>query len=106
MVLSTHCSGLTLRNSLSALRHKQDLHRRKYDLEILDNAGMCYVHQVHNQFVVGGRVVLAINLRVAGQTSFCLQAQGELRHFLAVLGGDLGTFGAGADDAQFTFKYI
>ena len=72
VIFSTHCSGLTLRNPLGAFRHKQDLHRCKHNLEIFDNAGMRYVHQIHDQLVVGGRVVLAVNLRVAGQTRLCL----------------------------------
>ena len=100
------CSRLPLGNTLCGLWHKQDLHRCEHDLEILDNAWMCYVHQVHNQLVVGGRVVLAVNLRVAGQTSFCLQAQGELRHFLTVLGSNFRAFGAGTHNTKLTFQNV
>lgn len=44
VVFSTHCSGLTLRNSLGAFRHKQDFHCCKHDFQIFDNARMSYVH--------------------------------------------------------------
>lgn len=100
MVFSTHSRSLPLRNSLGAFRHKQDLHGRQHDLEVLHDAGVGYVHQVHDQLVVGGGVVLAVDLGIAGQAGFGLQAQGELGQLLLVLGGDLGALGAGANQAH------
>ena len=69
MVFSAHSSGLTLRNPLGAFRHKQDLHRCQHDLQILNQAGMCNVHQIHLQLVIGGGVVFAVHLCIASQTS-------------------------------------
>lgn len=69
-------------------------------IKATDHGPVFYKH------VVGGRVVLAVNLRVAGQTSFCLQAQGKLRHFLTVLGSNFRAFGAGTHDTKLAFQNV
>ena len=86
---------MALRNSLGAFRHKQDLHRCQHDLRILHDAGVGDVHQIHLQLIIGGGIVLAVHLRIPGQTGIGLKPQGKLRHLLLVLGGDLRTLGSG-----------
>ena len=98
VVFSTHGGGLALGNSLGAFWHKQDPHGCQHDLQILNQAGMCNVHQIHLQLVIGSSIVLAVHLCITGQTGLGLQAQGEFRHLLAVLGGNFRAFRAGADD--------
>ena len=45
---------MTLGNPLSAFRHKQDLHRSQHDLQVLDQAGVGNIHQVHLQLIIAG----------------------------------------------------
>ena len=106
MVFSTHCSGLTLRNSLRALLHKEDLRGREHDLEVFEEAGLRDIHQIHQELVVGRRIVLAIHLGIAGKTTFCLKAKVPFGEFFLVLGGDLGAFGAGAYDGHVAFQDV
>ena len=95
MVFSTHSSGLTLRNSLGALLHKQDLRGREHDLEVFEETGLGDIHQIHQELVVGRRIVLAIDPSIAGESALGLEAEVPLREFFFVLGGNLGAFGAG-----------
>ena len=97
VVFSTHCSSLTLGNSLGAFRHKQNLHGCQHNFQILNQAGMGNIHQIHLQLIVGGGVILAIHLRITGQTSLCLKPQRKLRHLLAVLGSNLRALRAGTE---------
>lgn len=106
MVFSTHCSGLTLRNSLRALLHKEDLHRREHDLEIFEEAGLGDIHQIHQELVVGRRIVLAIDLSIAGESALGLEAEVPLREFFFVLGGNLGALGAGSYDGHVAFQDV
>lgn len=64
---------LPLCHAFRALLHKQNLHGRKDDFEVLEQAGPGDVHQIQQQFVVGGGVVLAIDLGVAGEAAFGLE---------------------------------
>ena len=106
MIFSTHCSGLTLRNPLGAFRHKQDLHGREHDLEVFEEAWLGDIHQIHQELVVGGRIVLAVDLGVAGETAFGLEAEVPLREFFFVLGGNLGALGARPYDGHVAFQDI
>ena len=106
MIFSTHSSGLTLRNSLRALLHKQDLRGREHDLEVFEEAGLGDIHQIHQELVVGRRIVLAIDLGIAGESALGLEAEVPLREFFFVLGGDLGAFGAGAYDGHVAFQDV
>lgn len=63
----------------------------KHDFQILDNARMGYVHQIHRQLIIRRCIVLTVNLGIAGQTRLGLQAQGKLRHFFTVLGCNFRT---------------
>ena len=94
MIFSTHSSGLTLRNSLGAFFHEKDFHCGEDDFDIFDQAGSGYIHEIHQEFVIGGGVVLAIDLGIAGESALGLEAEVPLREFFFVLGGNLGAFGA------------
>ena len=87
---------MTLRNSLRALLHKQDLRGREHDLEVFEEAGLGDIHQIHQELVVGRRIVLAIDLGIAGESALGLEAEVPLGEFFFVLGGNLGALGAGA----------
>ena len=106
ILLYAHRRGGALGNAFGAFRHKQDLHRSKTDAKILDDAGVGYVHQIHFQLVVGPGVVLAVDLRVAGEAGLGLQAQPELRHCLLVLCCDLGPLRTGADNGQVALQDV
>lgn len=106
MIFSTHSSGLTLRNSLGTFRHKQDLRGREHDLEVFEEAGLGDIHQIHQELVVGRRIVLAVDLGVAGETALGLEAEVPLREFFFVLGGNLGALGAGAYNGHVAFQDV
>ena len=106
MVFSTHCSGLILRNSLRALLHKENLHGREHDLEVFEEAGLGDIHQIHQELVVGRRIVLAIDLGIAGESALGLEAEVPLGEFFFVLGGNLGALGAGAYDGHVAFQDV
>lgn len=106
MIFSTHSSGLTLRNSLGTFRHKQDLRGREHDLEVFEEAGLGDIHQIHQELVVGRRIVLAIDLSIAGESALGLEAEVPLREFFFVLGGNLGALGAGSYDGHVAFQDV
>lgn len=106
MIFSTHSSGLTLRNSLGTFTHKQDLHGREHDLEVFEEAGLGDIHQIHQELVVGCRIVLAIDLSIAGESALGLEAEVPLREFFFVLGGDLRALGAGSYDGHVAFQDV
>lgn len=97
---------MTLRNSLRALLHKQDLRGREHDLEVFEEVGLGDIHQIHQELVVGRRIILPIHLGIAGKTTFCLKAKVPFGEFFLVLGGDLGAFGAGAYDGHVAFQDV
>lgn len=106
MIFSTHSSGLILRNSLRALLHKEDLHGREHDFAVFEEAGLGDIHQIHQELVVGRRIVLAIDLGIAGESALGLEAEVPLGKFFLVLGGNLGTLGAGAYDGHVAFQDV
>lgn len=64
------------------------------------------VHQVELELVIGGGVVLAVDLSVAGDAGLGLQAEPELGHFLLILGSDLRAFRTGADKAHVAPEHV
>ena len=97
---------MTRRNSLGTFTHKQDLHGREHDLEVFEEAGLGDIHQIHQELVVGRRIVLAIDLGIAGESALSLEAEVPLREFFFVLGGDLGALGARAYDGHVAFQDV
>ena len=67
---------------------------------------MGYVHQIHDQLIVGRGVVLAINLGVPGEPCFGLEAQAELRQILLILGGNLRPLGTRTTDGHISLEDI
>lgn len=106
MVAMTLCRNLPFRYPLRTFLHEEDLRRREHDFEVLEEAGLGDVHQVHQELVVGGRIVLAVDLSVAGEAALSLEAEVPLREFFFVLGGDLGALWAGAYDGHVAFQDV
>lgn len=97
---------LPFRYSFRALLHKEDLHGRKHDLEVFEEAGLGDIHQIHQELVVGRRIVLAIDLSISGESALGLEAEVPLREFFFVLGGNLGALGTRAYDRHVAFQDI
>ena len=106
MVAMTLCRNLPFRYPLRTFLHEEDLRRREHDFEVLEEAGLGDVHQVHQELVVGGRIVLAVDLSVAGEAALSLEAEVPLREFFFVLGGNLGALGTGAYDGHVAFQDV
>lgn len=100
------CRDLPFRYSLRTLLHKQDLRGREHDLEVFEKAGLRDIHQIHQELVVGRRIVLAIDLGIAGESALGLEAEVPLREFFFVLGGDFGALGAGSHDGHVAFQDV
>lgn len=64
--------NLSFGHPSGTLLHEQDLHRGKDDLEIFKQAWLGDIHEIQEQFVVGGGVVLTVDLGVAGEAAFGL----------------------------------
>lgn len=97
---------LPLGHAFRTFLHEQDLHGGKDNLEVFEQAGTGDVHQVQQQLVVGGGVVLAVDLGVAGEAAFCLEPQIPLGHFFGVLGGNLGAFRPGAHNGHIPLEDV
>ena len=69
----SHGRRCTFRHAFRALRHKQDLHRSKADPQILHEAGIRNIHQIHLKLIVGRCIVFPIYLGVACESGFCLE---------------------------------
>lgn len=101
-----HGSGLAFSYAGGAFFHEEDLHGREHDLEVFEEAGLGDIHQIHQELVVGRRIVLAIDLGIAGESALGLEAEVPLGEFFFVLGGDLGALGAGAYDGHVAFQDV
>lgn len=97
---------LPFRYSLRALLHKEYLHGREHDLEVFEEAGLGDIHQIHQELVVGGRIVLAVDLGIAGESALGLETEVPLREFFFVLGGNLGALGARSYDGHVAFQDV
>ena len=101
--LSRH---LSFCHPFGAVLHEQDLHGGEDDLEVFEQTGFGDVHQVQEEFVVGGGVVLAVDLGVACQAAFGLEPQVPFGHGFGVLGGDFRAFGPGPHDGHVAFQDV
>lgn len=101
-----HGSGLAFGYAGGAFFHEKDLHGREHDLEVFEEAGLGDIHQIHQELVVGRRIVLAIDLGIAGESALGLETEVPLRKFFFVLGGNLGALGAGAYDGHVAFQDV
>lgn len=87
-------------HALGALGHEQNLHRGEHDLQVLHNPHGGDILQVHLELIIGGGIVLAIDLGQAGEAGFGLEAEGKLGHLQLVILGDLRALGPGAHDGH------
>lgn len=101
-----HGSGLAFGYAGGAFFHEKDLHGREHDLEVFEEAGLGDVHQIHQELVVGRRIVLAIDLGIAGESALGLEAEVPLGEFFFVLFGDLGALWARAYDGHVAFQNV
>ena len=93
VVRSSACGGyLSGLDSLGALLGKQDAEGGEHQLQIRDDGHVVDVHQVEFQFFIGIRVVLAVDLGVAGEAGFNLEAELEVRKEFVILLRDLRPF--------------
>lgn len=97
---------LPFRYSLRALLHKEDLHSGEHDLKIFEEAGLGDIHQIHQELVVGRRIVLAVDLGIASESALGLEAEVPLREFFFVLGRNLGALGARSYDGHVAFQDV
>lgn len=106
MVAMTLCRNLPFRYPFCTLLHEENLRSGEHDFEVLEEAGLGDVHQVHQELVVGGRIVLAVDLGIAGESALGLETEVPLRKFFFVLGGDCGALGAGTYDGHVAFQDV
>lgn len=97
---------LSFCHPFGAVLHEQDLYGGEDDLEVFEQTGFGDVHQVQEEFVVGGGVVLAVDLGVACEAAFGLEPQVPFGHGFGVLGGDFRAFGPGPYDGHIAFQDI
>lgn len=90
--LLSHGGGLAFGYAGGAFFHEEDLHGAEDDFNIFSQTGSGYIHEIHKEFVIGGGVVLAINLGIAGEAAFTLKAQWPFGNVFFILGRDFGPF--------------
>lgn len=100
------CCNLSFCYPFRTLLHEENLRSGEHDLEVFEEAGLGDIHQIHQELVVGRRIVLAINLGIAGESALGLEAEVPLREFFFVLGGDLGALGARTYDGHVAFQDV
>ena len=88
------------------LLHEENLRSGEHDLEVFEEAGLRDIHQIHQELVVRRRIILAIDLGIAGESALGLEAEVPLGEFFFVLGGNLGALGAGSYDGHVAFQDV
>lgn len=106
MVAMTLCRNLPFRYPFCTLLHEENLRSGEHDFEILEKAWLGNVHQIHQELVIWRRIVLAIDLSIAGESALGLETEVPLREFFFVLGGNLGALGTGAYDGHVAFQDV
>ena len=89
-----------LRDPFRAFFQKQNGGRGEEELQVGQHAHVIDIQQIELEFFIGVCVILAIDLGVAGQAGFDLEAEAEIRDRPAVFFRDFGAFRAGADEAH------
>lgn len=105
-LLFPHSGGLAFGYAGGAFFHEKDLHSGEHDFKVFEEAGLGDIHQIHQELVVGRRIVLTIDLSIAGESALGLEAEVPLREFFFVLGGNLGALGAGSYDGHVAFQDV
>lgn len=101
-----HGSGLAFGYAGGAFFHEKDFHCGEDDFDIFDQAGSGYIHEIHQEFVIGGGVVLAIDLGIAGKAAFTLKAEGPFGDVFFILGRDFRTFRPGTYNGHVSLEDI
>ena len=102
----SHGGGLAFGYAGGAFFHEEDLHGAEDDFNIFSQTGSGYIHEIHKEFVIGGGVVLAIDLGVAGETAFALKAQVPIGDVFFILGRDFGPFRSWSYNGHITLEDI
>lgn len=106
MFAMAFCCNLSFCYPFRTLLHEENLCGGEHDLEVFEEAGLGDIHQIHQELVVGGRIVLAIDLGVAGEATLGLKAEVPLGEFFLILGGNLWALGAGTYDGHVAFQDV
>lgn len=104
--LLPHGGGLAFGYTSRTFFHEKDFHCGEDDFDIFDQAGSGYIHEIHQEFVIGGGVVLAIDLGIAGKAAFTLKAEGPFGDVFFILGRDFRTFRPGTYNGHVSLKDI
>lgn len=105
-LLFPHGGGLAFCDAGGAFFHEKDFHCGEDDFDIFDQAGSGYIHEIHQEFVIGGGVVLAIDLGIAGKAAFTLKAEGPFGDVFFILGRDFRTFRSGTYNGHVSLEDI
>ena len=82
---------------------EQHDYRRKDKLEVLDQARVGDIHEVHGELVVWSGVVFPVYLSITGESRFGLEAEPEFRELFFVFSRDLRPLRARANDGHIPF---
>lgn len=104
--LLPHGGGLAFGYAGGAFFHEEDLHGAEDDFNIFSQTGSGYIHEIHKEFVIGGGVVLAVDLGVAGEAAFALEAEGPFGDVFFILGGDFRPFRSWPYDGHIALKDV
>jgi hypothetical protein len=105
-LLFPHGGCLAFGYAGGAFLHEQNFHCGEDDFDIFDQAGSGYIHEIHQEFVIGGGVVLAVDLGVAGEAAFALEAEGPFGDVFFILGGDFRPFRPGTYNGHIALKDV
>lgn len=103
-LLLSHGGGLTLGYAGGAFFHEEDLHGAEDDFHIFVKAGFGYIHEIHEEFVIGCSVT--VDLCAAGEAAFALEAEVPLGHLFFILGGDFRPFRSWPYDGHIALKDV
>ena len=105
-LLFPHGGGLAFGYAGGAFFHEKDFHCGEDDFDIFDQAGSGYIHEIHQEFVIGGGVVLAVDLGVACEAAFALETEVPFGHLFFILGGDFRPFRSWPNDSHIALEDI
>lgn len=104
--LLRHRGGALGRKALGRFGHEQDLDGQQQQLQIEHQRLLFDVLQIEAQLVVGAGVVLAVDLRVAGQAALHTQPVGKFRDLLRVGLHVLDALGPRADERHIALEDV
>ena len=93
-------------DALGALRFEEDAKGGEAELEVGQHVHVVDVQEVELQLFIGLCIVFSVDLRIAGEAGFDLEAQLEVREFFIILLGDLRALGPRADDAHVALEDV